>query len=114
MSVELRIVEKGFTAALADLKRSLNGYMRHSQRIKIGCTTDPHARWRRHAPDGWERMVLLWKALGPDWAARMEQSLIEHMHSTGFLLERANIAPGGEGILQDRSEHFIYVLLVRR
>ena len=111
MSIEYRIVEAPFTEALGTIRRSLNGHMSRASRIYIGSTTNPEGRWNgEHAANGWTRMIVLWKAWGPDWATRMERELIAHVQRCNFLLDRANRAPGGEGIV-DRPDHFVYVLL---
>ncbi|MDP2313815.1 MAG: hypothetical protein Q8P41_12980 [Pseudomonadota bacterium] len=113
MNIENNIVDQNWGEALVALKGKLNGYMRCWGRIYVGTTTDYSARARKHAPNGWEKMVLLYNAYGPGLAAGMETKLIAHVHTTEFRVVKENVGRGGEGVLPDNS-HFIYVLVGER
>lgn len=111
MSIENNIVKLPFAEAKGGIKQKLSGYFRSWNRYYIGSTSNPPARWSRHGQNGWTKMVLLYEAWSPDLATSLERELIAWAQQTGFQVECGNRAPGGEGILTDRSTHYIYVLV---
>lgn len=111
MAIEDNIVRLPFADAKGEIKRKLGGYFRSWNRYYIGSTTNPGARWSRHESGGWVKMVLLYEAWSASIAAEAERELIAWAQQTGFRIEGDNRAPGGEGILHDRSRHYIYVLV---
>lgn len=111
MSIEINIVRKPVNEALPDLKQKLRGYLGYWEAYYIGSSSNYAHRWARHRGNGWRKMVVLYEAFSAGIAADIERELIAWAQQTGFRVEGENRAPGGEGILSDRSRHHIYVLV---
>jgi hypothetical protein len=97
--------------ALADIKRSLNGYLRSYDRIYIGATSDAENRWAAHEQNDWDKMVLLYET---EWAGScrsMEKKLIAHARGTKFRVDPENVLAGGEGIYDGHDAYWVYVLV---
>jgi hypothetical protein len=97
--------------AMEHLKLALDGYRSHWNRVYIGVTTHPEARWAQHAPYGWNKMRVLYEALSPAIAKDLEQDLIDYARRCNFLVDIENVNPGGEGIRTDSRIHCLYVLV---
>lgn len=112
--IEWNVTERGTKAARPVLKKRLNGYMSHSSDIKVGVTTDPESRWnRKHARDGWARMVVVYGAWSKPIAVDLERDLIDYSKRCNFRVTSANINPGGEGIPDKRERYWVYILTQR-
>ncbi|MFE8603934.1 hypothetical protein [Archangium violaceum] len=109
--VENKIVNAPYPRALGPLHQRLNGYLGSYDRIYIGATANPWARWPEHVPYGWEKMVVLYEAYNPAIARDLEQDLIQYARESNFMTEVMNISPGGEGIRDDSGRNYVYVLV---
>jgi hypothetical protein len=97
--------------AMEDLKLVLDGYRSHWNRVYIGVTTYPEARWLQHEPYGWNKMRVLYEAFNAEIAKNLEKDLIDYARRCGFLVGIENVNPGGEGIRPHSRTHFLYVLV---
>lgn len=109
--IEDNVVRVGRSEAMELIKPKLNGYRRFAERIYIGVTADPERRWRQHAPNGWNKMVLLYEAFRADIARDLERDLINYAHRCNFKLAPENVNPGGEGIGRQERANYVYVLV---
>ncbi|KFE66485.1 hypothetical protein [Hyalangium minutum] len=97
--------------AMDSLKPALDGYRSHWDRVYIGVTTSPEARWAQHAGNGWNKMRVLYEAFNPSIAKELEQDLIDYARRCNFRVAIENINPGGEGIQSHSRTHCLYVLV---
>jgi|GEM_PF-2341760 len=97
--------------AMEHLKLALDGYRSHWNRVYIGVTSHPKARWSQHEHDGWYKMRVLYKAFSPTIARDLEQDLIDYAWRCNFQVDIQNINPGGEGIRESSPTHYLYVLV---
>jgi hypothetical protein len=112
--IEENIVRDIPARAMVELKRKINGYRRLWERFYVGVTSDPEGRWDRHSRNGWCKMVVLYEAFSPKIAREMEMELIDYAFNCGFRIPPENVGMGGEGILDGRRYHYIYVLVGER
>jgi len=112
--IEYNIVELPYSEALPELQLKLNGYRRFWERAYLGATTAPEFRWAQHAPNGWEKMVLLYKAYNTGIARTLERNLISYAQNCNFRLDIENIRRGGEGLKAESGDCYVYLLVADR
>ena len=110
MQLIYRIVKLPYGEAVPALKQSLQGYLMHWERVKVGVSSRPDLRCEQLEDDGWDRMYVLYKAFRADFARDMERELISHARNSNYILGTENILPGGEGI-NDDGKSFVYVIV---
>lgn len=101
-----------FGEALPSIKLRLNGFLSTYDRVKIGATTDPRARWDLgRSAGGWDKMVVVYSSTFAGSTRSMERALITHARGTRYRVRRENILPGGESINDGYEAYYVYVLV---
>lgn len=112
--VEWNVMTGHASQVLDDLKKKLSLYQRGKQ-VKIGISTDPEARWRKHSKSkkhDWEKMVVVYKTTSHKSVYFMETELISFCADKyPDKIENEVLGGGGINNPENFSNFYVYFLV---
>lgn len=86
------------------LRRKIRRYLNRGYSLKIGITSNPEGRWRKHSSE-YDRMVLLYKTKSRNYVTAMESDLID------AFWDYCDNSIGGGGGSDGGPPYWVYVVL---